>query len=63
MKKSTLMYALIAMLLAVGNLIGGISGTLLILAALMIAIALLFLALGEWRSLEKDEKKKGEKKK
>ena len=63
MKKSTLMYALIAMLLAVGNLIGGISGTLLILAALMIAIALLFLALGEWRLLEKDEKKKGEKKK
>lgn len=63
MKKSTLMYALIAMLLAVGNLIGGISGTLLILAALMIAIALLFLALGEWRSLEKDEKKKGEKRK
>lgn len=63
MKKSTLMYALIAMLLAVGNLIGGISGTLLILAALMIAIALLFLALGEWRSLEKDKKKKGEKKK
>lgn len=63
MKMSTLMYGLIAMLLAVGNLIGGISGTLLILAALMIAIALLFLALGEWRSLEKDEKKKGEKKK
>lgn len=63
MKMSTLMYGLTAMLLAVGNLIGGISGTLLILAALMIAIALLFLALGEWRSLEKDEKKKGEKKK
>lgn len=63
MKKSTLMYALIALLLAVGNLIGGISGTLLILAALMIAIALLFLALGEWRSLEKDDEKKGEKKK
>ena len=45
MKKSILLFAMIPVLLTTGNLIGGVSGRVLILSALGIAIALLYIAL------------------